>query len=88
MQKTPEDRNCLACAFPFWAQLTADEQEMLCRYTRPVHYRKGARVHSPLESCVGILLLRTGQPPVRRGGVHPVGVLRDGLGECGPVHRR
>ena len=102
MQKTPEDRNCLACAFPFWAQLTADEQEMLCRYTRPVHYRKGARVHSPLESCVGILLLRTGQlrayllsedgrdvtlyPPVRRGGVHPVGVLRDGLGECGPVH--
>ena len=61
MQKTPEDRNCLACAFPFWAQLTADEQEMLCRYTRPVHYRKGARVHSPLESCVGILLLRTGQ---------------------------
>ena len=38
MQKTPEDRNCLACAFPFWAQLTADEQEMLCRYTRPVHY--------------------------------------------------
>ena len=89
MQKTPEDRNCLACAFPFWAQLTADEQEMLCRYTRPVHYRKGARVHSPLESCVGILLLRTGPlPPVRRGGVHPVGVLRDGLGECGPVHRR
>lgn len=61
MQKTPEDRNCLACAFPFWAQLTADEQEMLCRYTRPVHYHKGARVHSPLESCVGILLLRTGQ---------------------------
>ena len=29
---------------------------MLCRYTRPVHYAKGARVHSPLESCVGILL--------------------------------
>ena len=60
-QLTPEDRNCLACAFPFWAQLTADEQEMLCRYTRPVHYCKGARVHSPLESCVGILLLRSGQ---------------------------
>ena len=39
MEKTPDHRNCLACAFPFWAQLTADEQEMLCRYTRPVHYR-------------------------------------------------
>ena len=41
--------------------LTPEEQEMLCRYTRPVHYAKGARVHSPLESCVGILLLRSGQ---------------------------
>ena len=23
MEKTPDHRNCLACAFPFWAQLTA-----------------------------------------------------------------
>ena len=61
MQKTPDHLNCLACAFPFWAQLTADEQEMLCQYTRPVRYEKGARVHSPVENCVGILLLRTGQ---------------------------
>ena len=37
------------------------EQERLCRFTRSVHYAKGARVHSPLESCVGILLLRSGQ---------------------------
>ena len=29
MQKTPEDRNCLACAFPFWAQLTADAAKAL-----------------------------------------------------------
>ena len=34
---------------------------MLCRTTRPVRYRKGERVHSPVENCVGILLLRTGQ---------------------------
>ena len=27
-------------------------------------------------------------PPVRRGGVHPVGLLRHGLGEHRPVHRR
>ena len=53
--------DCLACGFPFWEQLTADEQEFLCRTTRPVRYKKGERVHSPLESCVGILLLRTGQ---------------------------
>ena len=52
---------CLACGFPFWSKLTADQQDALCRATRPVQYHKGARVHSPLESCVGILLLRSGQ---------------------------
>ena len=34
---------------------------MLCRTTRPVRYRKGERVHSPVENCVGILLLRSCQ---------------------------
>ena len=98
-ETTKEPRDCLAKGFPFWNDLTPDEQDMLCRYTRPVHYAKGARVHSPLESCVGILLLRSGQlrayllsedgrdvTPVRRGGVHPVGILRDGLGEHRPVY--
>ena len=60
-ETTKDHRDCLACAFPFWDDLTPDEQDMLCRYTRPAHYAKGARVHSPLESCVGILLLRSGQ---------------------------
>lgn len=55
------NRDCLACAFPFWDELTAGEQEMLCRSTRPVKYQKGERVHSPVENCVGILLLRSGQ---------------------------
>ena len=59
--KCSEHRQCLACAFPFWDKLTAEQQEMLCRTTRPVRYRKGERVHSPVENCVGILLLRTGQ---------------------------
>lgn len=52
---------CLACGFPFWSKLTEAEQDTLCRATRPVQYPKGARVHSPLENCVGILLLRSGQ---------------------------
>ena len=60
-ETTKEHRDCLAKGFPFWNALPPDEQDMLCRYTRPVHYAKGARVHSPLESCVGILLLRSGQ---------------------------
>ena len=43
-----EHRQCLACAFPFWDKLTADQQELLCRATRPVRYRRGERVHSPV----------------------------------------
>ena len=61
MAETSPHARCLACAFLFWEQLTPEEQERLSRFTRPVHYAKGARVHSPLESCVGILLLRSGQ---------------------------
>ena len=61
MAETTVNHQCLACAFPFWDQLTPDEQQRLCRFTRPVRYEKGARVHSPLENCVGILLLRSGQ---------------------------
>ena len=59
--KCSEHRQCLACAFPFWDKLTAEQQDMLCRTTRLVRYHKGERVHSPVENCVGILLLRTGQ---------------------------
>ena len=84
VQNTPVNRNCLACAFPFWDQLTPEEQAQLCRFTRPVRYRKGERVHSPVENCVGILLLRSGQlhhalPAVSRRSLHPVGILRDGF---------
>ena len=61
ISKCSEHRQCLACAFPFWDKLTAEQQDMLCRTTRLVRYRKGERVHSPVENCVGILLLRTGQ---------------------------
>ena len=61
MAEASPHARCLACAVPFWEQLTPEEQERLCRFTRSVHYAKGARVHSPLESCVGILLLRSGQ---------------------------
>ena len=60
-KKSPVCPDCLACGFPFWEQLTPEEQEFLCRTTRPVKYQKGERVHSPVENCVGILLLRTGQ---------------------------
>ena len=51
ISKCSEHRQCLACAFPFWDKLTAEQQDMLCRTTRPVRYRKGERVHSPVENC-------------------------------------
>ena len=31
-EKTNDHRGCLACGFPFWDDLTPDEQDMLCRY--------------------------------------------------------
>ena len=40
-------------------------------------------------ACLSALGGRAGRdtlPPVRRGGVHPVGILRDGLGEHRPVY--
>ena len=60
-RKEAADKGCLACSFPFWDKLTDAQQDFLCRFTRPVHYDKGAHVHSPTENCVGILLLRSGQ---------------------------
>ena len=60
-RKEAAEKGCLACAFPFWDKLTAAQQDFLCRFARPVHYDKGAHVHSPTENCVGILLLRAGQ---------------------------
>ena len=60
-RKEAADKGCLACSFPFWDKLTDAQQDFLCRFARPVHYDKGAHVHSPTENCVGILLLRSGQ---------------------------
>lgn len=60
-RKKAADKGCLACSFPFWDKLTDAQQDFLCRFARPVHYDKGAHVHSPTENCVGILLLRSGQ---------------------------
>lgn len=41
-KKSPVCPDCLACGFPFWEQLTPEEQEFLCRTTRPVKYKRGA----------------------------------------------
>ena len=60
-RKEAADKGCLACSFPFWDKLTDAQQDFLRRFARPVHYDKGAHVHSPTENCVGILLLRSGQ---------------------------
>ena len=32
-KKSPVWPDCLACGFPFWEQLTPEEQEFLCRTT-------------------------------------------------------
>ena len=46
-ETTTEHRDCLAKGFPFWNDLTPDEQDMLCRYTRPVHYLSLIHISEP-----------------------------------------
>ena len=59
--KCSEHRQCLACAFPFWDKLTAEQQEMLCRTTRSGALSQGRAGPQPGGELLGILLLRTGQ---------------------------
>ena len=60
-KKSPVCPDCLACGFPFWEQLTPEEQEFLCRTTRPVKYKKGELVIGHGVSVQSRRSLRQGQ---------------------------
>ena len=47
--------------FDFWAQLSADEKELLMEGTQLVHYPKGTHVHQGTLDCIGVHLLKKGQ---------------------------
>lgn len=46
--------------FPFWDKLSHDEKQYMLANTVTAHYKRGANIHSPGHSCIGILLIRTG----------------------------
>ena len=46
---------------PFWASLTADEQELLRQSAFIRRYEKGAYVHSSGQECLGLLLVLSGE---------------------------
>ena len=41
--KCSEHRQCLACAFPFWDKLTAEQQEMLTQFSTGLWTRSPLR---------------------------------------------
>ena len=58
---TEECEALLARQFPFWDKLTPEERKRFCESMAPVHYDRGASIHSGSEECVGLLLVKTGQ---------------------------
>ncbi len=62
VQPSAVNRNCLAVRVPVLGPAhPPPSRSSSAASPGPVKYRKGERVHSPVENCVGILLLRTGQ---------------------------
>ncbi len=60
-ETTKEHRDCLAKGFPFWNDLTPDEQDMLCRYHRRCTTQRGQGCTARWKAVWAILLLRSGQ---------------------------
>ena len=47
--------------FPFWEQLSPQEQTLLEESATPRTYKKGAILHDGTQDCTGLLLLTDGQ---------------------------
>ena len=47
--------------FSFWPHLTEAQRAFLNDHTRPVRYGKGAAVQREMETCLGVLLVKSGQ---------------------------
>ena len=47
--------------FPFWAQLSPPEQQLLENAAVTRHYEKGEIIHDGTQDCTGLLLLEKGQ---------------------------
>ena len=47
--------------FSVWPHLTDEQRTFLNNHTRPVHYLRGAAVQREMETCLGVLLVKSGQ---------------------------
>lgn len=50
-----------AKGLPFWSQLSAQEQQLLCTSAVTVTYDKGVNLRSDNRDCIGILFIKSGQ---------------------------
>lgn len=46
---------------PFWDRLTEEEFDQLCKDTKAITYDRGESVHSPLNECIGVILVKQGE---------------------------
>ncbi|NLB61797.1 MAG: Crp/Fnr family transcriptional regulator [Clostridiales bacterium] len=46
--------------FPNWSSLTAEQQQLLFNSCKDKKYKKGQLLHGGLESCLGLLLVKSG----------------------------
>lgn len=49
-----------ATIFPFWDTLSADDMELLCRYTVRKNYSKGDNIHGGDGECTGAIVVKSG----------------------------
>lgn len=47
-------------AFPFWKDLSVEEQNLFCTHTIATSYQKGQNIHGGNEECTGGILVKSG----------------------------
>lgn len=53
-------KECPVKTLPFWANLTTEQQRLLCMHTHFVHYQAGQVIGSSNVECLGMILIQTG----------------------------
>lgn len=46
---------------PFWGRLSEDDRHLLSSNATAVRYEQGENVHSPINECIGVLLVKSGE---------------------------
>lgn len=57
---TQDDKKFMTGILPFWSQLTSIEQNILIENTVTTQFSKGSSIHSGMQECAGILMIKTG----------------------------